>query len=250
MAILAEFYTTYASHYDDVAIGVAGDIDYYGSRYLEVDGPVVEVGIGTGRIAIPALQAGARVIGVDLSPDMLAICQAKAEAAGVADRLTTIEAPMQAFELPEPVDLVAIPFRTFLHNLTTADQRTTLASCYRALKPGGRLIFNIFNPSITMIADWLGRPDDWQARSHDPAVEEQHRYEPSAQVVRSAVSFKDREGRRQKYEFSLRWVYRYEMEHLLELAGFDAIEVAGDFDGAPFDELATEMVWTARRPRA
>lgn len=248
MAILDEFYTTYAAHYDDVTIGVPGDIDYYVSRYLEVDGPAVELGIGTGRIAIPALQAGAEVIGVDLSPDMIAICRSKADAAGVSDRLTTIEAAMQAFELPGPVDLVAIPFRTFLHNLTTEDQRATLRACYRALNPGGRLILNIFNPSITMIADWLGRADDWQARSANPAIEEQHRYEPSAQVVRSAVSFKDQEGRRQKYEFSLRWVYRYEMEHLLELAGFDAIEVAGDFGGAPFDELATEMVWTARRP--
>jgi ubiquinone/menaquinone biosynthesis C-methylase UbiE len=248
MAILDEFYTTYAEQYDQVTVGVPGDIDYYVARYLEAEGPVVEVGVGTGRIAIPALQAGVEVIGVDLSPKMLAICRTKAEAAGVADRLTTIEAPMQSFELPAPVDLIAIPFRTFLHNLTTEDQRATLAACYRALKPGGRLVLNIFNPSITMIANWLGRPDDWHARASDPTVEEQHRYEPSAQVVRSTVSFKNAEGRRDKFEFHIRWIYRFEMEHLLELAGFDSIEVAGDFDGSPFDELATEMVWSARRP--
>jgi SAM-dependent methyltransferase len=249
MAILDEFYTTYAEQYDAVTVGVPGDIDYYVARYLEADGPIVEVGVGTGRIALPALEAGVDVLGVDLSPRMLALCRAKADAAGVSEGLTTIEAAMQSFEVPEPVDLVAIPFRTFLHNLTTQDQRATLASCYRALRPGGRLVLNIFNPSITMIADWLGRPDDWEARRSDPTIEDQHRYEPSAQVVRSTVSFKDGEGRRRKFEIHLRWVYRYEMQHLLELSGFEAIEVAGDFDGAPFDELATEMVWTARRPR-
>ena len=61
------------------------------------------------------------------------------------------------------------------------------------------------------------------------------------------MSFLDRDGQRQKYEFSLRWVYRYEMQHLLELAGFEVVSLAGDFEGAPFDELSTEMVWTARR---
>ncbi len=247
MAILDEFYTTYAVHYDDVTVGVRGDIAYYVARYLEADGPAVEVGIGTGRIAIPALQAGAEVIGVDLSPDMLAICREKAVARGVEERLTTIEARMQDFEVPTPVDLVTIPFRTFLHNLTTEDQRATLAACHRALRPSGRLILNVFNPNITMIADWLGRGDDWQARATDPTIEDQHHYEPAAQVVRSAVSFRDRDGRRQQYEFSLRRVYRYEMQHLLELAGFEVVSLAGDFEGAPFDELSTEMVWTARR---
>ena len=95
MVILDEFYTTYASHYDEVTRGVPGDVDFYMARYLEVVGPVVEVGVGTGRLAIPALQGGAEVIGVDLSSQMLAICRAKADAAGVAERLTTVEARMQ-----------------------------------------------------------------------------------------------------------------------------------------------------------
>lgn len=248
MVILDEFYTTYASHYDEVTRGVPGDVDFYLARYLGVVGPVVEVGVGTGRLAIPALQGGAEVIGVDLSSQMLAICRAKADAAGVAERLTTIEARMQDFEVAAPVDLVTIPFRTFLHNLTTDDQRATLAACYRALRPGGRLILNVFNPNITMIAEWLGRGDDWQQRAGAAEIEDQHHYQPSAQVVRTTVSFRDADGRRQKYEIHLRWVYRYEMEHLFELAGFEVESLAGDFEATPFDELATEMVWTARRP--
>ena len=255
---LDDFYTAHAGAYDTLTRGVEGDVDYYVARYLEVDGPAVEVGVGTGRIAVPALEAGAELIGVDLSAEMLAICRQKAAAAGVADRLTTIEAPMQAFTVPSAVDLVTIPFRTFLHNLTSADQRATLAACRRALRPGGRLIVNMFNPNLATIAYWIGRGDvdagpaeadraEAEAAAASAGTDEERYYGTASQVVTTRVPFRDAEGRRQRYEINLRWVYRYEMEHLLALEGFEVESLHGDFADTPFDDLSPEMVWTARR---
>ena len=243
-------YGSYAAVYDAHTAGVPGDVAFYRSLALEADGPIVEIGVGTGRIALPAAEAGATVIGLDASPAMLTIARDKARAAGPAvdGRLALVRGDMRRWALRRPVALVTIPFRTFLHNITTADQLATLAAVREALQPGGRLALNVFNPDIAMIAENMrAEPGAWRPRQAPGGGVEQRVYEPTAQITRSTWSIHQPGGSSVRFSFALRYVYRYEMEHLLARAGFAVEALFGDHFRAPFEERSTEMVWIARR---
>ncbi len=252
MSVVPADYSAYADLYDRRVSGVAGDVDFYRALALEGGGPVVELGVGTGRIAIPIAAAGVPVIGVDLSAAMLRVAAAKARAAGpgVVDRLWLGQGDMRAFALRRPVSLVTIPFRTFLHNVTTEDQLATLAAARAALAPDGRLALNVFNPDVLMIADGVRRGGAWQPGAGPRGADQQLTYEPTAQVSRTTWTFARPVGGRVRFSFSLRYVYRYEMEHLLARAGFAVEALYGDHFRAPFVETSTEMVWIARRAGA
>lgn len=238
-----DLYTDHAAVYDANQRGVPGDIELYRDLALEADGLVVEVGVGTGRIALPSVAAGVRMLGLDLSPDMLTICRAKAQSARL--ELGLVQADMRRFSLRERAALVTIPFRAFLHNLTTEDQLATLRSCFEALEPGGRLALNVFNPDITRIVERLRTgPNDWEDAPSGGLA--RHEYAPHAQVVESTMLLPGSEGQRRAH-IRLRYVYRYELEHLLARAGFTLEHVWGDCERSSFGPLSTEIVCVARR---
>jgi SAM-dependent methyltransferase len=242
------YYRDHAEAYDEHAQGVSGDVAFYVDLAWRAAGLVVELGAGTGRIAIPMAEAGATVIGIDREPAMLAIAERRARAAGVEDRLALVRGDMRDFTVPEPAALVVIPFRTFLHNLTVEDQLATLEACRRALRPGGVLALNVFNPDISLMARWMQRTrNHWEPFGRWQGAEGQHSYEPSAQVVTSTVRVRDAAGQWQRTSFRLRYVHRFEMQHLLERSGYEVESLAGGFVDEPFDEASTEMVWVARR---
>lgn len=241
------FYTDFARAYDDHSQGVRGDVEFYRDLALEADGLTVELGVGTGRIAIPSVAAGARVLGLDLSREMLAICRQKAAEAGLGSRegLALAQADMRRFALARPARLVTIPYRAFLHNLETEDQIATLEACRAALEPGGLLALNVFNPDIAKIADWLQRgPEEWEPRPG--GGQQRHDYEPAGQRVDSSMLLPSSEGRPRRVEIRLRYVYRHELEHLLARAGFAIERLEGDFLGTAFGPLSTEIVCVAR----
>lgn len=226
---------------------VVGDVEFYRDLALDAGGLVVELGVGTGRIAVPTVQAGVeRMIGLDLAEAMLAVARRKAAEAGVEDRLTLEVGDMRDFAVPEPAALVTIPFRAFMHNLTTEDQLSTLAAAHQALAPGGRLALNVFNPNILMIAGWMRRdPDEWVQGEFG---REQRAYKPSAQTNRTVQRTRDEDGVEHRLEFELRYLHRFELEHLLVRSGFEIEALYGDHMGAPFGETSTEIVIVARRP--
>ncbi len=252
------YYRDLAGAYDEISRGVPGDVEFYVALAREAGGPVVELGAGTGRVAIPMALAGAEVIAIDREPAMLAIAREKAAAAGIRDRLQFIEDDMRSFAIEQPAALVVIPHRTFLHNLTEADQEATLAACRRALRPEGRLALNVFNPDLTLIARRMHSAGHWEPfgrRSTGPRseglrggseVQGRHNYEPVSQLVTTTLRARDETGRWQRSSFTLRYVDREEMEALFARAGFAVESLHGDFSGAPFQDTSPEMVWVVR----
>ena len=241
------YYTDFAVEYDQHTNGVRGDVEFYRELALSAEGPVVELGVGTGRTAIPAALAGAEVLGLDLSPEMLELCRTKAVEARAAT-LSLAVADMRRFALARTVDLVVIPHRAFLHNLTIGDQLSTLASCRGALRPGGRLALNVFNPDLAKMVEWMLRgPDDWEAReAGPPGSVHRHDYDPSDQRCDSTIMLPGPDGVRRRVTIHLRYVYRSELEHLLARSGFQVESLYGDFFGEPFGPLSNEIVCVAR----
>src|SRR3990170_2116036 len=249
--------------YDASTIAPVGDVDFYLELAREADAAghaVLELACGTGRVAIPIAREGVRVVGLDRSPAMLG--RAREKSAGMST-VRWVEGDMRDFSLAERFGLALIPFRSFQHLLTVADQLSCLASIYRHLVPGGRLALHIFNPDIARIAGWLGpRRGSLQQLEHEyrhPETgrrtkrSEQPSYRPAEQ--RLDVTFLDEqiddEGAvisRVYRDLKLRYTFRYEMEHLFARTGFEIEALYGDFFGAPFDDTSVEMVWVARRP--
>lgn len=232
---------------------------FYVDEYLATRGPVVELGVGTGRIAIEAAQRGRAVVGVDGSPRMLAVCRERARAVGVEPLLTLIQADFRAFTLPEPAALVAIPFHTIGVMITDDDKRAALRRIHSQLRPGGRLIFDhfVFDPEIARRYDGTVT---LHAETRDPSGRPvllwvTNRYDMERRHLRVIV-FTDTvepDGRAERrYRFiDLSWIEPARMRALLDETGFEVEALHGDFDRRPFDaKTSPEQVWVARRLRA
>ena len=136
------------------------DVSFFIEAARAADGPVLEVGCGTGRVLIPTARAGFEIVGLDLSDDMLAVCRKylAEEPPDVQTRVKLIKGDMRAFSLGRKFRLATIPFRPFQHLLTVEDQIDCLRAIHRHLEPGGKLILDLFNPSIKFLAsDNLGK---------------------------------------------------------------------------------------------
>ena len=139
----------FAVDYDEWAAEMTEDIPFYVELAREADGPLVELAVGNGRVAIPVAEAtGKAVLGIDISPAMLAQARANAEEAGV--ELELREGDMRELALDEPAALIYCPFRALLHLPTWADRRRVFERVAAALEPGGRFAWNafVFNPHI------------------------------------------------------------------------------------------------------
>ena len=156
-APLMSEYDAIAELYDPWSRSVTEDIDFYVAEARKAGGPVVELGVGTGRIAVPVAAAGVPVIGVDSSVGMLEVCRRRAEAAGVERMLDLRLGDLRDPPVGARVRLVTSPFRALLHLDTDADRRAALAAAFGLLVPGGRFVFDVFAPSTEDVQETHGR---------------------------------------------------------------------------------------------
>jgi ubiquinone/menaquinone biosynthesis C-methylase UbiE len=226
-------YDAFAAVYDDWASEMTEDVAFYVELAREADGPVVELAVGNGRVAIPVAQAtGRTVLGIDSSPAMLAQARVRAEAAQVELELS--EGDMRDLSLAEPAALVYCPFRGLLHLPTWQDRRRVFERVAASLRPGGRFAWNafVFNPHIAARLD---------AKWHDQAGI-RHRIDQVPADNRIDITLESGP------HLSLWWTTRSEWEGLLEVAGLETEALYGWFDRRAFDEESEEFVWVARRP--
>lgn len=260
----ADEYSIAARYYDlvyDSELAPA-DQDLYLELAAGLEGPVLELGCGTGRVTLPLARAGHQVAGLDLSAAMLGILREKldAEPQEVRERVRLIEGDMSVFDLPERYGLILVPFRSFQHLLEPEQQRRCLKQIAGHLLPAGRFVFNAFNPSLQYIVDAMRVSGVWQ-QVNERADPEQgtilRRYvqltpHPAEQQheLRWKYEVCDRSGKVQEVhieEMRMRWLYRWEAEYLLELSGLEIENAYGAFDKRPLDENAGELIYVCRR---
>src|SRR5579864_7309282 len=203
-------YDRIARLYDAWSTGVVEDISFYVEEALASGGPVVELGVGTGRIAIPTAMAGVHVIGVDSSAEMLAVCGEAARAAGVSERLHLRLGDLRKPPVPERVPLVTCPFRAFLHLASDAERLAALDAARALLLPGGRLVFDVFAPSDEDIEETHGR---WLER--EPGIFERADWDRGQQTLTLSVR-----GERGESSMILWWLEPQRWQALLAEAGY------------------------------
>ena len=229
-------YDEIAELYDPWSRSVTEDVDFYVEEALRAREPVVELGIGTGRIAIPLARAGRRVIGVDASAGMLEVCRRAAERAGVADRIDLRLGDVREPPVQEPAELVLVPFRAYLHMPDDRERLRALRAAYRLLLPGGRLIFDVFAPAMDDVEETHGR---WLER--EPGIWERADWDTGARTLTLSV----RDERRGS-TMRLAWLSPLEWRLLIERAGFDVEAEYGWFDRRE-PEGGEDTVWVCRR---
>jgi SAM-dependent methyltransferase len=221
----------FADGYEEWSAHMTADIAFYVELARQADGPLVELAIGNGRVAIPVAQAtGRRVIGIDSSPSMLAQARAGAAKAGVDFDLR--EGDMSNLTLHEPAALIYCPYSALLHLPTWADRRRTFEHVAAALRPNGRFAWNAlaFDHHIATRLDGA------------------HREEPTPHTIRYAVGDNRIDFVLDDGATSSRWwATKNEWLGLLDVAGLEVEALYGGFAGEPFTEDSREYVFIARR---
>lgn len=231
-------YDAIARLYDPWSRSVVEDVDFYVAEAKRAaPGPIVELGVGTGRIAVPIAAAGIRVIGIDSSAGMLAVATEQAELAGVADRLELRLGDYRSPRVSERVALVLCPFRAYLHLPDDTERLTALRAARDLLRPGGRLVFDVFTPSREDIEETGGR---WLER--EPGIFERAEWDETARTLTLSLR-----GPEHGTAMTLAWISAEEWRCLLEEAGFEVEACYGWFDRRPWAGHE-DSIWLARRP--
>ncbi|HEV8688107.1 MAG TPA: methyltransferase domain-containing protein [Gaiellaceae bacterium] len=230
-------YDAIARLYDPWSVSVTEDVRFYVDLAREAGGPVVELGVGTGRIAIPTAAAGIPVIGVDSSRGMLEVCAEAAAAAGVAQLLDLRVGDLADPPVRERVRLVTCPFRAYLHLRGDDERRRALGAARDLLVPGGRLVFDVFAPGEDDIAETHGR---WLER--EPGIFERADWDIETRTLTLSVR-----GDTGETTMALSWLSPEEWRDVIERAGLDVVAHYGWFDRRAY-RGGEDSVWITRRP--
>jgi SAM-dependent methyltransferase len=227
-------YDNIARLYDPWSRTVVEDVSFYVEEAVRSGGPVLELGVGTGRVAVPIAAAGIEVVGIDLSAGMLEVARERAELAGA-------QVDLRRGDMREPpvegtFPLVIIPFRSMLHMETERDRRATFRAVAKHLAPGGRLVFDVFAPGAEDIADTHGR---WLER--EPGIWERADWNEETRTLILRVR-----GAESESEMSLAWLSVAEWKELLRDEGFAVDAVYGWFDRSPW-RGGEDSIWVCRQ---
>lgn len=237
---LAPLYDAWAEHMTE-------DVPFYVALAREAGpGPIAELAVGTGRVAVAVAQATRRpVVGIDLSEAMLARARERAREAGVEALLDLRIGDMRdlgrgALALAAPAALVMCPFRSLLHLRGGAEKAAAFAAVAGALAPGGRFAWNsyVFDPHIAAMHDGFAarRGPLWEYVEHAPADN------------RIDLTIFDGAPGASPRTVQLWWATRSEWELLAAGAGLEIEALYGDFERGPYDDRSAEMVFVARKP--
>jgi SAM-dependent methyltransferase len=253
-------YEAFADIYEvwtDTAASTRANLQFYLDLYKEAVGPIVELGVGDGRIAVPAASRGQVVIGVDLSPAMLDRCRARAAAAGVLDRLLLVCDDVRRFQLDVPAGLIALPYHSLGHVLSLEEKRSTLGHVFSQLKPGGCFVFDDFYMTPALV-DQMRRVQLRAAYRSSDDIDTllwvTSLVDEASQLI-TVVTWEDSLDtagllvRRRYRRLHLSWLEPSQARILLTETGFAIDACFGRFDRTPFAEAtAGEHIWIARKP--
>ena len=236
------------------------DVRFYTDQYIDVKGWCLELGVGSGRIAAPAVQHGAQVVGLDLHQGMLAVAQERREQLpkGKRKNLRLLQGDMRSFDLGEQFDLISCPFNVLQHMYTNDDLERCLSCIRKHLSSDGIFVFDVLMPNF----EYLSRPPferfpgvlfehpTWNATyryseqsAYDPVKQLNHVWlyydrvdpQPDAEVNTHAPEH-------HRIQLSHRYFYPMEIESALNHAGFEILNRMGDFDGGPLGSGSESMI--------
>jgi SAM-dependent methyltransferase len=235
------------------------DIEFFVDAAKASGAPVLEVGCGSGRVLIPTARAGVDIVGLDLSSGMLGICRKRLseEPEAVRSKVRLLQGDMRNFDAGQTFKLVTIPFRPFQHLITVEDQLSCLTSIRRHLVDGGQLILDLFNPWLeALVEDNIGQefaeepefttPDGRRViRKHMRVSRDRWNQVQEFELI-YYVTHPDGRCERLVHAFPMRYLFRFEVEHLLARSGFEVQAVYADYDRSMYgSQYPGELIFVA-----
>ena len=245
-------YASTADFYDHVVpYHARPDVQFFVDAARERGGPVLELGCGTGRVLIPTARAGFDIVGLDASAHMLSICRSQVDAEP--------ESVRSKVALGRTFALITMPFRPFQHLIRVEDQLACLACIRRHLSDGGTLLLDLFNPSLEhLVNQVIGEefaeepeftmPDGRRViRRHKIAAHDRANQTTDVELI-YYVTHPDGRAERRVHAFCFRYLFRFEVEHLLARAGFAVETMYSDYEKSAFgSKYPGELLVVARR---
>ncbi|MBN1901735.1 methyltransferase domain-containing protein [Candidatus Sumerlaeota bacterium] len=254
----APSYVDYSEYYD-FAHFQKDDIPFFLDYARECGSPLLELACGTGRLIVPIAEAGYNITGIDLSAKMLSICRERVNRLGLSDRVSLVEANMTNFDLPEKQFALAyVPLRSFTHLFTQKDQLSCLHTTFAHLRPGGLFIVVVFALNFSVLAKdsedsfRVLREFDLPDGNHVVQSQRFAKHDRAKQILYFEFKFeeKDRNGlmvRERTVPMDMRYTLRYELQLLMERAGFEVVDVFQDYEKRPFSGKY-EIIMVGRKP--
>ena len=236
------------------------DVSFYIDLCRAAKGEILELGCGTGRLLVPAAEAGCTITGLDGSRSMLDRCRDRLQhcPTEVQKLVTLVEADMTDFSLDRKFALATVPFRPLQHLVSVKEQLSFLACVHRHLMPGGKLALDVFHPHLTTLASDVDPNEIEDMPEIDLGDGRRMRRAFRNVAKRRAEQTNDIEliyyvtdtagvTTRIVQAFPMRYFFRYELEHLLVRGGFQVESLFGNFDRSPFMDSSPEMIVIAVR---
>jgi ubiquinone/menaquinone biosynthesis C-methylase UbiE len=249
--------------YDDLAeiydhwIASGGDLlkrnqQFYVDQYLSTDGPIVELGVGNGRILVEAALAGKNVIGIDSSVKMCELCQRKVDDASVSDRVKLLLGDFRSFELRQPASLISIPYDSIGHLAKILEIRRCLEHVFHQLRPRGHFIFDQLAPSRQkdnkpFLRAAFDNGSGQKTLLWCKVMPASHAYY-EAQVWTETLGIRGLTTRRDVGKVRNMWLNPGQWHRLLEETGFIIETSMSDYDGTPLTQSCVCQIWIVRRP--
>jgi SAM-dependent methyltransferase len=232
----------------------ADDLALYGELARRARGPVLDAMCGTGRVIVPLAAAGAQCVGLDIAPEMVQIVERKRAELSLQQRLRVVQGDVRSFDLGQRFGLILVPLNSFMHLETVDDQLAALQAIRRHLAPGGQLVIDLFNPDPRDLmtdqgvlvyertfTSGTGRPvQKYVIRRTDAAAQRQ-----TVEFIYDELA-EDGRVMRRSLPFVMRWLYRFEAQHLLARAELQLEALYGDYDLEPYSGESPQLILVAR----
>jgi SAM-dependent methyltransferase len=245
--MITEYPYTIARFYDTIYHQVRDSVDsgFFLNESITAKGKVLEVGVGTGRMFTSALENGVDIHGIDISEPMLAVLRGKIP----RDQHFRISRQnIVDFSLDNQFSLVIAPFRVLMHIDDKSDQLRALNNVYKHLEPGGKFIFDVFMPDFNQLINPLRNRLDFEGE-YEPGKKVRRIVSTSPDIVNQVINVSfhmewDEQGKtvEDDWSFSMRYYFRYELEHLVERSLFSSYKIYGDYKGSELSNDSKEFV--------
>lgn len=228
------------------------DHDYYMKKIFESDDPVLEVGVGTGRFFLEALEKGADIYGIDISRNMIEKLKEKLDK---KYHSRVFIQDVVNMSIDKEFDLIIAPFRVFSHIIEVKDQIAALNRIYEHLKDNGKLIFDLYIPNLKLLSEGMKNHTDFEGE-YEPGMRVRRIISVRSDLVKqiSYVSMKfvweeDDKEFTEVWNFPFRFYFRYELEHLIHQSKLKLMNIFGDFNENELSSDSKEFIVVCQKSK-
>jgi len=221
------------------------DNEYFLNEIVQTKGKILELGVGTGRLFVNALKEGADIYGIDISQSMLEVLKKKL----TRDQHNRISLQnIIDFSFDFKFDLIIAPFRVVMHLLEKEKQIRAINNVFEHLNENGRFIFDVFVPDLSQLINGIDNYTDFEGE-YDYGRIIKRTISTKPDLINQIIHIKfrlewneDNELKHDEWNMSLRFFFRYELEHLVERSHFNRYKILGDYQGNELNQKSNDFI--------